>query len=314
MPRAFRNPESLEAEKRTRAALVPFFEQRGFSIDDPIQSGARKNGQPHLIRCREANGHQLVLWVKLCWRKGDGRFEAKYSAAQIMAHVDRRNWVGSIQAKVNRIARKGATHLLLVQNTGPEIGSAVLVPIGAVTSIWEQQRLESARLIASGSRQGKNHAENGVSPTIWVQDDDAPSVPRILWDHPHVVDMAKFAASSDVPAQDASEDSLSDLDLRYAELGSDGAKRTILETSGVRRDPRVRSAVLQRSGQRCERCGIERNFPGFYDVHHILGAEKGDRVWNCVTLCPNCHREAHFDPDRNQINARLLAFASSFKP
>ncbi|MBU9434829.1 HNH endonuclease [Burkholderia multivorans] len=28
-------------------------------------------------------------------------------------------------------------------------------------------------------------------------------------------------------------------------------------------------------------------------MHHILGVEKGDRIWNCVALCPNCHRDTH---------------------
>ncbi len=112
---------------------------------------------------------------------------------------------------------------------------------------------------------------------------------------------------------DDSFDDLSDVD--NAHLGSDGAPRGTWVISGVRRNPSVRRAVRKRSGRVCERldCGTSRNYAGFIDVHHILGAEKGDRVWNCVGLCPNCHRETHFAPNREKINRQLLRFAAQFK-
>ena len=123
-------------------------------------------------------------------------------------------------------------------------------------------------------------------------------------------------AKSKLPyARPASNDSMDDLPgIDYALLGSDGAKRIRQITSGVKRDPKVRRAVLKRSRGACERdrCGIERPYGGFLDVHHILGAERSDRVWNCVALCPNCHREAHAAPNRDRINARLLKFASRY--
>ncbi|WP_232450568.1 HNH endonuclease signature motif containing protein [Burkholderia ubonensis] len=43
-------------------------------------------------------------------------------------------------------------------------------------------------------------------------------------------------------------------------------------------------------------------------MHHILGVEKGDRIWNCVALCPNCHRDAHYSPDEPELNRQLLAY------
>ena len=43
-----------------------------------------------------------------------------------------------------------------------------------------------------------------------------------------------------------------------------------------------------------------------------LGIDVSDRVWTCVALCPNCHREAHFSPDRDAINAQLRDFAAQF--
>lgn len=111
------------------------------------------------------------------------------------------------------------------------------------------------------------------------------------------------------------------VDDTYADLwgndvslfGSDGAGRSIGQTSFVKRDLRVRSVVLARAAGKCERCQAARSFAGFLDVHHILGAETSDRVWNCVAICPNCHRDTHFDPDRNKINSLLLEWAMKFR-
>ena len=93
----------------------------------------------------------------------------------------------------------------------------------------------------------------------------------------------------------------------------DGSKRFEIIRSEVQRDAKVRKAVLARAAG-CERpeCGANRPFAGILDVHHILGVEKSDRVWNCVALCPNCHREAHFAPNAEEINSELLTIAMRF--
>ena len=105
------------------------------------------------------------------------------------------------------------------------------------------------------------------------------------------------------------DDSLDDLDSSsFRNVGSDSGRRFERVVSGVRRDPRVRRRVLARAENRCQQagCGESRPYPGFIDVHHILGAGTSDRVWNCVALCPNCHREAHFAPNREKLNRDLL--------
>jgi len=316
MARAFRNTESLETEKRVRAALIPFLEERGFAVDDPVGSALRLNGRAQLVRARDEQGHLVTLWVKLCWRKNAGTIEDAHSAAQLMARVQLGDWTPQIQAKVNRAGAQGATHLLLVQNSGEDIWIAASIPLHAVVPIWEGQRAESQRLIESGAiRRKKNHAENGKSPTMWVRDEEADFVAQVLWRHPEVRDLAGLPPRHDIPAASHIEDSEADLPLDFSNLGSDGAPRVPIQTSGVRRNARVRAAVLRGSGRRCERagCNTARNFTGFFDVHHVLKAEKGDRVWNCVTLCPNCHRDAHYAPDRDEINGQLLSFANQFK-
>jgi 5-methylcytosine-specific restriction protein A len=32
-----------------------------------------------------------------------------------------------------------------------------------------------------------------------------------------------------------------------------------------------------------------------------------------VALCPNCHRESHYAPNRKKINRELLRFAAQFR-
>lgn len=112
------------------------------------------------------------------------------------------------------------------------------------------------------------------------------------------------------------DDTFDDLpNMDYSSIGSDGAVVKTIMRSETKRDPRVRKAVIIRAGGRCERtgCGVQRDFIGFLDVHHILGVEKSDRYWNCVALCPNCHREVHAAPNRDEINVALLEYAMTYK-
>ena len=69
-----------------------------------------------------------------------------------------------------------------------------------------------------------------------------------------------------------------------------------------RRDQNVVVAVLDRAGGYCENCKNVAPFnrasdgTGYLEVHHKHQLADGgdDTVENCVALCPNCHREAHF--------------------
>lgn len=125
-----------------------------------------------------------------------------------------------------------------------------------------------------------------------------------------------FAVELSEAAAPLIDDTIDDLPgADYSRLGSDGADRFHTERSFVKRDPRVRRRVIERAKNRCERssCSEQRPYPGFLDVHHILGIDTSDRVWTCVALCPNCHREAHFSPSRDKINEELLVYALQFK-
>jgi 5-methylcytosine-specific restriction enzyme A len=208
--------------------------------------------------------------------------------------------------------------MLFIQPNGGRIEYAAVVPLAGIAKIWVQQRAESARMIKAGlDSRRKNRAENGRSPTIWLRDDRAPTVASAFWNAPGVVDLMRARTPRLVrdlpqPADDTFDD-LPGLDPNL--FGSDAPSRTRTEVSSVKRDVRVRRFVLKRARGKCERtsCGASRAFRGFLDVHHILGAHKADRIWNCVALCPNCHREAHFSPDSDAINADLLRYSVRFR-
>jgi len=315
--RAFRGTESLAAEAITRDAVAPFLAQRGYTVLEDLRRVTGTATQ-QFIRAKAPSGQTVQMRVRICWRR-DGRkaSERQYSAAQLRARVLNEDWEGTLRFIVDRDQESGNTHNLVIQRDGAAIVYAALIPRDALMPIWIRQRDISADLQRRGlmGRINKNHAMNGQSPTLWLQDDrtpDAHEVADALWSWPGVQDLVKIGTDSAVLGDDTFDDCFR---ADASSLGSDGAGRYATIRSEVRRDPRVRRAVIERTTS-CERpsCGQHRDFPGFLDVHHILGAEKSDRIWNCVALCPNCHREAHFSPEADELNAALLEYASKWRP
>lgn len=313
--RPWRKPESFEAEKQTRAMIKPFLQSRGFThIEDTRRSLG--GGESQIVDAIDQNGEAVRFRVRSCWRWSNGRERGKVSAAQLTAR-----YVGSFEATLDAVVRRNAnakvTHLLLVQSDGQEIVYAAAIPVPELRRIWEKQRSVSSEVILAGQmgRIRKNHAENGDSPTLWLMDNRAAggkAVADVLWQWPGVTDLIKLPYV-DLRADDTYDD-LAELDASI--YGTENAPRRQVVRSLVKRDPMVRREVLARALQGCERpnCADTRTFPGFLDVHHVLGVEKSDRVWTCVALCPNCHREAHFGPDSDRINEELLLYAKQFDP
>jgi predicted HNH restriction endonuclease len=70
------------------------------------------------------------------------------------------------------------------------------------------------------------------------------------------------------------------------------------------RSATVREHCLRHHGSICACCKIDfgarygEKFKNLIDVHHLNPLENGSRITNpetdCVPLCPNCHRMAHF--------------------
>lgn len=311
MPRQFRKPESYEEENRTRDALESFLRRCGLA---DIQENREKIGTAivQTVRATDDKGAALAMAVRLCWRKRFGKSDEGFAAFQLLYRVHGADPRVAIKNRLDREKEKGRTHWLVVKRDESGITNAVMIPIDEILPIWIRQRAIYDRLIQEGKlgTRKSNPAVNGDSPALYVQDDRAPEAVRFLFDNPAVRNLVPL--SGDDQTRDDSFDDLPSPDL--TSLGSDGAPRFQRIVSGVKRDPAVRREVVARAHGKCEDCGGHRPYLGFLDVHHILGAEKSDRVWNCVALCPNCHRDAHFSTDRDAMNQRLLTFAETHSP
>jgi 5-methylcytosine-specific restriction protein A len=309
MSRVWRTTESIETERRTRDALPNYLRASGYTVERDVRH-QRGTSVSQFVHCATRTGERRCFWVRLCWRR-DRHEGALYSAAQLLSNVGNGAWIEALGERMRRAVADGATHLLLVQNRGGQIAEAVAIPIGEVVNVWSKQRTASQRLIDSGAIRGKNHAENGRSPTIWLHDSGAAAVEDALWQHRGVeaLEPSTVEARPVHETRPATNDVF--MDLPTPEFGRDRGERAIWEVAGYPRDPRVRRAVIMQSGRRCERpgCDAVQSYSGFLDVHHILGIAESDRAENCVALCPNCHRDAHFHPDRERLNRRLLKIA-----
>ncbi len=60
----------------------------------------------------------------------------------------------------------------------------------------------------------------------------------------------------------------------------------------------LRRRVLKRDGWRCQNCGNSENL----QTHHIESRSRlgGDLIENLITLCVDCHREAHVTSKRHR--------------
>jgi len=90
-------------------------------------------------------------------------------------------------------------------------------------------------------------------------------------------------------------------------------EKIFINTTGYKRNPYVIIEVLERADGICELCGKEAPFIRikdglpFLEVHHIepLANNGKDTIENTVALCPNCHREAHYGINKEEIKKKL---------
>ncbi|MGN8124564.1 HNH endonuclease [Pseudomonas sp. 22082] len=314
MTRQFRSEESFHAERISRDAVAPFLADRGFlNIDDKRKVTGSATSQ--LVSATSPEGERLKMRVRLCWRRRTTE-ELKYSAAQLRARLVDEDWDKTMHMTMQRDLNQGITHNLILQRDGALIVYAALIPTRELKGIFDAQARISQELIDSGQMKNlkKNHAKNGSSPTVWLMDERSPAahkVADVLWSWRDVVDLMKLPMEPPI-IDDAMDDC--PVTPNYIDFGTDTpVQRTVLR-SEYRRDRKVRAAVLARA-ESCERLGCmsQRFYKSFLDVHHILGIKSGDQVWNCVALCPNCHRDAHYSPEADSINLELLRYAEQFK-
>ncbi len=310
--RAFRSPDSYAAEAKTRAMIEPFLKARGFVElhDDRPRHG---KVQSQTIRGRTPSGEPVALRIRLCWRKDRSERARGYSAAQIIPTVEAGKWVEALDDLVRRHIKEGITHLLLVQREDLEISMAACVPIRELVPVWQKQRDESERLVTNGlaGRRKKNQAENGTSPTLWLQDDQAPTVPHLLWTHPGVSDLAKLAARPLEP------ETFTLGEIVAVTTFSEGSKIEV--TAQVRqRSDRLRDLARAHFARQspdgrlhCAVCNwappanLELSGP-IVEIHHGIGIGSypvdgkrltfDEAIRHLAPLCPNCHRVLHAKP------------------
>lgn len=295
--RPFRTEESRRSERTTRAMVVPFLEMKGLVVEED-----RRERQGQTVIARFADSAKAAMRVKLCWRR-DGHRESRgrsrsYAATQLMARVSDGDWIGSLSDKMSREAAHGVSHLLIVQRDADHFAYAAVVPLGSVVPIWEAQRDESERLITAGAlgNRRKNHAMNGSSPTLWLQDDQGQSVADALWKFPGVIDIGSLPDVDRIP--------LTPEEVGDAETYTEGGVRRVT-VNAYERDRKARIACISEFGVDCFICGF--NFgtrygsiaEGHIHVHHLrpiseVGSSyKIDPIEDLRPLCPNCHAVVH---------------------
>jgi len=195
-----------------------------------------------------------------------------------------------------------------------------LVPLSEVVNIWIAQRDISQRLIDAGrlGRRRKNHAMNGISPTLWLQDDrGGQEVANALWGHAGVQNLAELPRRG-LPylPEEIAEPSL------YVE----GACKRV-SVNAYERDDRARRCCIEHYGTKCCVCGFDfgtvygDEFAGFIHIHHrrplseVGGEYEVDPVEDLRPVCPNCHAVVHHGDHLRDISEvqRLIAAAKKSK-
>ncbi|MBS0210877.1 MAG: HNH endonuclease [Planctomycetes bacterium] len=250
--RVFRTADSLAAEERTRAILPAFLASRGFTDVKDQRSGKRQ-----AIGAVSPAGDRLSISVRLCWRRQENSRDSKrvqtYSAAQLLADV-KGDWEGSLSRKIASEQARGITHVLFVQPEDNKIRYAALVPLSKVIPIWTAQRDISLRIIKEGraGRRKKNHAMNGSSPTIWLQDDrGGQEVAAALWNHQGVVDVVNISAHY-VSADEANQTlDTEKVESDFQPCGNDRRRHVFRQIKERRGQQSFRDTLRVRYGNRC---------------------------------------------------------------
>lgn len=195
--REFRSQESFDAEAVTRGMVAAFLESRGFTgVSDGRKSFGKTEQQ--IVHARSPTGDRVAMHVRLCWNREPGnQRQQRYSAVQLLSKIQGDDWIGSLDAKVERDRAKGVTHTLIVQREGDRLTDVVLIPIDRLVGAWDAQRALSAELIETGrfDRKSRNHAMNGSSPTLWLHDENAPEIRAMLLQWPGVIDLVNSPAT-----------------------------------------------------------------------------------------------------------------------
>ena len=205
--REFRSQESYDSERISRDLVGPFLRSCGITVlkERRVKVG---RSESQVLDAQLPDGKAVRMRVRLCWRRDPGNAAARrYSALQLRAQTIGGDWEKTLRDVADRDARDGISHTLAFQRDGEAVPFVALVPSDALPAIWDAQRATSARLVAGGKlgRMRGNHATNGNSPTLWLQDDRheaAAQVADVLWNWPGVLTLARQASTAPVERSD----------------------------------------------------------------------------------------------------------------
>ena len=192
----------------------PFLEARGFTVAgdsfDPM-----KMSQSQTIQGTDPTRQSIRIRVKLCWpsRKAAQDRSVRY-ASQLIAKAKDGDSEGSIRQYIEGARRARITHFAFIVREGAEIAHAALIPISELAPIWRGQRTAYNALIKKGElgRRKANPAENGSSPTLYLQDNEAQEVEDALWKNRGVQDIVQMKiAGGDTPSESVIDDTFDDL-------------------------------------------------------------------------------------------------------
>lgn len=109
-------------------------------------------------------------------------------------------------------------------------------------------------------------------------------------------------------------DDLAQLRERAFEAAKPNPQKTQKSTTAIERSRVICEYVFARAGGKCEDCGAvpfkRKNGTTYLEAHHIRRLTDGgpDDPRFMIALCPNCHRQAHYGVDTEDMKARFLSF------
>jgi 5-methylcytosine-specific restriction protein A len=101
-------------------------------------------------------------------------------------------------------------------------------------------------------------------------------------------------------------------DLDTSNFGTDNPDRALTMGYIIKRDNKVRKAVIKRAKGKCEYCAevsfLTSNGQNYLEAHHIISLARSgtDRMDNVIALCPSHHREAHFGVNAVKLEMEFL--------
>lgn len=168
--------------------------------------------------------------------------------------------------------------------------------------IWEHYKIASAKLsnLAVCQKDRKDRIEGKYRLSQIIQNGEI------------VIDGHLLESNFLTDLETAKKDT-SDKRLKRIKAATKKPGKTISKSTVYLRNKDIVAEVLFRANGICQLCknegpfiSLKTNQP-FLEVHHIIPLEEDgeDSLKNTVAICPNCHREAHYGTNKDEIREKL---------